>query len=130
MDFFKHHFRNYEILCPFITCHVGFRCNYTWNTWLNKYFTAFYTVPVDEFNKVKETCKASKNYKESNELTFSYYRIPRSDPMLVQVVEQLGLKANSRLAQLKVVEIPDAIEWSIEEYDGMESVHEAHRIWD
>jgi hypothetical protein len=28
-----------------------------------------------------------------------------------------------------VVEIPDGIEWSIQEYDGLEWVAEKHRTW-
>jgi hypothetical protein len=54
----------------------------------------------------------------------------RSDPLLVEVVETLGTEANSRLAELKVVEIPDGVEWEIENYDGIEHVAEKHRTWD
>ena len=32
-------------------------------------------------------------------------------------------------SRLKVVEIPDGIEWQIEEYDGKEWVAETHRTW-
>lgn len=53
----------------------------------------------------------------------------RSDPVLVGVVEELGSKANGRCAELKVVEIPDGVEFTIAEYDGMEHVAEAHRTW-
>lgn len=53
----------------------------------------------------------------------------RDDPVLVQVVEELGTKANGRHASLKVVEIPDDVEWQIEEYDGAEWVAEKHRTW-
>jgi len=53
----------------------------------------------------------------------------RSDPRLVQVVEELGAKANGSCAKLKVVEIPDGTSYSISEYDGMESIEEAHRSW-
>lgn len=53
----------------------------------------------------------------------------RSDPILVQTVEELGEKANGRHAKLKVVEIPDEIEWEIDEYDGMEIVRETSRSW-
>jgi len=53
----------------------------------------------------------------------------RSDPALVQVVEELGDKASGWAAKLTVVEIPDNISWYIHEYDGMERVDEDHRTW-
>ena len=53
----------------------------------------------------------------------------RSNEDLVRVVEKLGSKANGCLANLKVVEIPDDIEWEIEERDGLEWVAEKHRTW-
>jgi hypothetical protein len=53
----------------------------------------------------------------------------RSDPRLVQVVEELGDKASAGYAELVIVEIPDGVEWHIHEYDGFESVHEEHRTW-
>lgn len=53
----------------------------------------------------------------------------RADPTLVEVVEELGEKANSRYSTLKVVEIPDDVRWEIAEYDGMEHVAEKHRTW-
>jgi hypothetical protein len=53
----------------------------------------------------------------------------RADPHLISVVEEMGAEANGFLAELKVVEIPDDIEWSIGEYDGVEWVDEKHRSW-
>ena len=53
----------------------------------------------------------------------------RSDPHLVAVVEELGEKANGWASDLTVVEIPDDVEWYIEEYDGREHVAEVHRTW-
>lgn len=53
----------------------------------------------------------------------------RSDPILVQVVEELGEKANGDFAELKVIKIPDNINYTIEEYDGMEHIAENHRTW-
>jgi hypothetical protein len=53
----------------------------------------------------------------------------RADPNLVRMVEELGDAANGQHAQLSVVEIPDGVEWEIDEYDGIESVHEVHRSW-
>jgi hypothetical protein len=57
------------------------------------------------------------------------YDIARDDPMLVQVVEEMGAEAAGSHATLKVVEIPDGVEFTIEEYDGMEWVAETHRTW-
>ena len=53
----------------------------------------------------------------------------RTNADLVWVVEELGRAANGRFAKLKIVEVPDGIEWEIDEYDGVESVHEKHRTW-
>ena len=53
----------------------------------------------------------------------------RSDPRLVAVVEKLGVAASGECANLRVVEIPDDVQWEIEEYDGYEHVAEKHRTW-
>jgi len=56
-------------------------------------------------------------------------KLSRSDPKLVKCVEQLGAKANGSHANLKIIEIPNNIDFTIEEYDGMEWVAEKHRTW-
>jgi hypothetical protein len=53
----------------------------------------------------------------------------RSDPLLVEAVETLGGEADGRSAELKVVEIPDGIQWEIDDYDGVEHINEVHREW-
>ena len=53
----------------------------------------------------------------------------RTDPKLIECVETLGEDANGRWAVLEVVEIPDNISWEIDEYDGVETIHETHRVW-
>jgi hypothetical protein len=55
--------------------------------------------------------------------------LKRDDPRLVEAVETLGDRASGAFAELKVVEIPDDVEWIIEEYDGAEWVSEKHRTW-
>ena len=55
--------------------------------------------------------------------------IERNNPLLVRIVEELGEKANGSYACLKIVEIPDDVEWEIEEYDGNEHISEKHRTW-
>ncbi len=46
--------------------------------------------------------------------------IPRHDPILVQVVEELGEEANGECADLQITEV-DGL-YRIDEYDGNESV--------
>jgi len=53
----------------------------------------------------------------------------RTHPLLIRVVKELKKKANGRCAELKIVEIPDGVEYEIDEYDGLESIHEKHRSW-
>ena len=38
-------------------------------------------------------------------------------------------KASGKFADLEVREIPDGVDWQIDEYDGNESIHEVHRTW-
>lgn len=54
--------------------------------------------------------------------------IERTDPALVQVVEELGEAASGSSSKLKVVEVPD-VTWQIEDYDGMEKVRQVSSEW-
>jgi hypothetical protein len=83
--------------------------------------------------KQDEVIKDLNHYylnEEKEENSFCEWNIKRNDPVLVEVVEQLGDLANTRHTRLKVVEVPDDVEWYIHDYDGIESVYEKHRIWD
>lgn len=55
--------------------------------------------------------------------------IPRDDPHLITVVEQLKELVNDRYSELKIVEIPDGTNWEIQEYDGLEWIAEKHKTW-
>jgi hypothetical protein len=65
---------------------------------------------------------------EGDELWYDH-TLARHDPILVQVVEELGDKANGRCAELDVIEIPDDVDYEVEEYDGKEWIAERHRTW-
>ena len=60
---------------------------------------------------------------------FSGNDISRTDEDLIKIIEQLQEKANTICSKLKIVEIPDDVDWEIEEYDGLEWVSEKHRTW-
>jgi len=73
----------------------------------------------------------SHYYKNSiaNENYWSDRDIDRDDPLLIQIIEELGEAANGFFAELKIVEIPAGVLWDIEEYDGVEHIAEQHRTW-
>lgn len=55
--------------------------------------------------------------------------IARDDPILVDVIRQLGRQADGSHAILKIVEVPAGVKWNVAEYDGLEWVEEVHRTW-
>jgi Lhr-like helicase len=75
------------------------------------------------------TGKWNETWKFFQEGDFYDRDIPRDDSVLVSIVEELGEKANGYCAELKIVEIPEDVEWDIHEYDGSEWVAEVHRTW-
>ena len=74
--------------------------------------------------------ESEAEYKERMGITdpdWYYYDLPRDCPVLVSMVENGPV--NGQYADLKVVEIPDDVNWFIYEYDGIEHVAERHRTW-
>ena len=80
---------------------------------------------------------AHKQHAEFCEIPFSegklicddHDRQNRNCSVLIKVVKKMGKKSWGKHAELKIVEVPDGVEWEIEEYDGSEWISEKHRIW-
>ncbi len=72
---------------------------------------------------------ATAEYEKAVGRYLPYHEIERDDPALVAIVERLGKNAWGNYAELKVVEIPDDVEWQLNDYDGVETIHEKHRSW-
>lgn len=89
-------------------------------------YTQYFLCPPEEYDRInaEETSNpiGPDRYKRSNEMYFSYSCIARNDPALVQVVEELGEKANGRFADLQITELPAGTLYRIDEYDGFEYV--------
>lgn len=99
---------------------------------------------VDEYSKIKTPSRDSmgiycstKDYgksfsqfpKDSDKTFIWEHNLKRTDKSLVKVVETLGVKANGWAANLRVIDILDGISYEIDDYDGIESIHEEHRSW-
>ena len=88
------------------------------------YFTVWF-VPPEERPEQKEW--SSMTVDERHDFNYQYSKqtwrennVDRHDPVLVQVVEELGDKANGKHAQLCIEEVYGP--YRIDEYDGNESV--------
>lgn len=53
---------------------------------------------------------------------FYPHDLERDDPILVQVVEELGSEANAKFSELAIRELPAGTRYRIDEYHGNESV--------
>lgn len=86
-------------------------------------------------NLVKDKKNSDSNYcnfyinQIADDSFFSVFDIKRDDPALVETVETLGQEANGRYSKLKIIDIPDDVDWCIQEYDGLEWIAEKHRTW-
>ena len=81
---------------------------------------------IEDF-KIKHYFKENPNGRSLNEMyrvegaSFYCRNLDRHDPILVQVVEELGKKANGKYSDLKIFET-SSNQYRIEDYDGSESV--------
>lgn len=82
---------------------------------------------------ISETTKYGNKlfYKESvsDDTIFDEYDLDREDKDLIKVVKELGSKANGEYSSLKILTIPDDVNYEIVEYDGREHIAEVHRTW-
>lgn len=53
----------------------------------------------------------------------------RVDATLIEVVEELGDKANTHISELHVVEVPDDLDYVIDDFDGYETLHQKVQEW-
>ena len=68
--------------------------------------------------------------KEWMEKKYGSASMDRTSDALIDCIMSLGTaRASGHNSSLKVVDIPDNVDWMIENYDGIEWVSEKHRTW-
>ncbi len=70
-------------------------------------------------------------FASNKDLNGNFYNddVERNDENLIKVIEELKAEANGLCAKLEIRDIPDGVKFEINDYDGMESIHEVHRSW-
>ena len=94
---------------------------------VSKYgLTVYYLCTPEEYARIEAEESANPTapgrYARSNAMYFSDRDIDRDDPVLAQVVEELGDRANGSHAELRIFEVSAGTLYRIDEYDGSESV--------
>jgi hypothetical protein len=93
-------------------------------------FTTYWTAPKEQRGAILEGeawYKATQEERVASnraydEMTLGSREFERDDPVLIQVVEELGDAANGMCAKLKIEDVPKGTLWRIDEYDGNEHV--------
>ena len=102
--------------------------------------TDYKLVPYDEYNNRKrkgkltaccpivyyrdELCKNKDDYEDNYSVRFfPEYHIQRDDKNLIKAIKEIGIEyASEKWSILKIIDIPDNIEWCIEQSKGSEYV--------
>lgn len=103
----------------------------------NTYVTAFDVANINEVLPYAGRSWASLTPEElaKDEAIYKLHQFDsdfenRSDPILIQVLEELGDAAvETCLSKIVIVEIPDGVDFYIDHGDGYETIHEKHRSW-
>jgi len=53
----------------------------------------------------------------------------RTDPIMIQAIEELGEEANGSCARIVILEIPDNVPYEISGYDGVESIEAPRQFY-
>ena len=104
------------------TCFGGFNLS-------NEAFEKLLEIKGIEYIKIVEGRYTEYVKKDDSDYYLSEYDFSRSDEDLIRVIEEFGADANGKFSKLKIVEIPDDVKFTIEDYDGNEHIAEVHRTW-
>jgi len=106
--------------------------------WLDEYnslYTEIWLVPPEDRMAElpgdwrEHSIEVREEYnRKYSEQTFYVRNMDRTDPILVQVVEELGEDASGSCARLIIEELPKGTLYRINEYDGYESIETADSV--
>ena len=93
---------------------------------INTKVGGYFALSKDAIEYIQKKIKDKDQKKSVGSYAFEQ---DRSNSILIEVVKKLKDKANGKNTILKIVEIPDDIEWQIFAINGEEWIAEKHRTW-
>lgn len=87
-----------------------------------------FSISLKAFNRLVELGHlGALMYKESRSINdnciyFDHKYTKRHNPLLIQIIEELGKEANGDCSNIKIKEVDDQDHYKITEYDGWEKV--------
>ena len=83
--------------------------------------------PIFYFSSIKDLGEYTNERPTDPTIILDLDKGHREDPILVEVVRELGQSANTFLSDLKIVDVPISFangNYTIDDYDGIETLHE------
>jgi len=93
---------------------------------INKKEFGVFSISQKAIEYIRKKVKGKENKKSIFTCSFDD---DRSNYLLIEAVSKLKDKANGLYSELKIVEIPDDIEWQVTAVNGVEIIREKHRTW-
>lgn len=113
----------------------GEECNFYKSNFLHGQPPVYELIPEEDYTKYGQSFRLGIRSGTPGEKEIEFWSdcaIDRTDPHLIQVIEELGEDVNFPYSggKIKIVEIPDDVEYYIIAVDGCgEEIHEEHRVW-
>lgn len=87
-------------------------------------------IVVNQSHGIFKLSQQAEDLLKERNYDYNHVETWRTDPILISVIEDLGSeKVSGEWARIKIIEIPDDVDWQIGEYDGIEWIEEKHRTW-
>jgi hypothetical protein len=67
-------------------------------------------------------------YNENFGIESEDYNACRTFPPLIEAIRE-AKNPNGKMSDIAIIEIPDDVDWYIDEFDGYEIIREKHRTW-
>lgn len=88
-----------------------------------------YNGALGVFDLSDQAIEMLKKLNVKEEYLNRYSNIKRDNIFLIKVIEELSELSSRNPGDIKIIEIPDDVNWAIIEFDGSEFIVDKDRVW-